>query len=109
MTNKLKALLDKADVVDRGTFTAFMFFPDGAYRGFFGRNGFQNIKVLARDTDKKWHILEGGDVFSIDFRGSVNIEISNDYRVPCLFFYRPIYIDNTLHLSTMNGIMKEGN
>lgn len=105
MTKALKEILENAPIVNEGTFRKLMFVSNGMYNGFWGKNGYDNMWVLGCDMDGNWVKLGGYiDVFSImGTKGSLHIDIDHKYEIPALWFSRPIHIDYSLEISSMDG------
>ena len=89
MRKALKELVDHVQIKRSGEFYAFMFLPNGKYKGFFGPNGYEYIRCLG-----KWYLITS-EIDAIHFfdAGYVNIEISELYGVPCLWTNYPIKIN----------------
>lgn len=105
MKKALKELLEKAPVKLVGDFRCFMVIPNGAYNGFWGRNGYDNIILLAlSDDDENWYrISEFADVFFVYDIRHFNVDIPNEYGVPRFWFDQPIHIDYSLPTSGVIG------
>lgn len=108
INEKLKDLIDNAEVVTKGTFKTLMFLSAGKYDGFWGENGYDNILILGYDMLKNtWVIISDyGDVFMIyklSDRINFNIDIPSEYGIPRIWFSRPVRIDNTLGVSSVVG------
>lgn len=110
MTDKLRKLIDNATFRPVGTFDKLMFVSNGTYDGFWGVNGYDHILVLGweRKTNTWYRISAYGDKFDIYKTGAgFNLDIPTEYGVPCIWFNRPIYIDNTLGVSSVVGELVE--
>lgn len=94
MRKALKELVDHVQIKRSGEFHAFMFLPNGKYKGFFGPNGYEYIRFLGLCTDGKWYLI-ATEIDAIHFfdAGYVNIEISELYGVPCLWANYPFKIN----------------
>ena len=114
MTDKLKELIDNAPFRPVGTFDKLMFVSTGKYDGFWGVNGYDNILILGwkRKTDQWYKVSDYGDKFDIyKTNTEFNLDIPTDYGVPCIWFSRPIFIDNRIGVSSVVGelVNKEQN
>lgn len=111
MTDKLRELIDNAPFRPVGTFDKLMFVSTGKYDGFWGVNGYDNILILGweRETDQWYKVSDYGDKFDIyKTNTGFNLDIPTEYGVPCIWFNRPIHIDNTLGVSNVVGeLVKE--
>jgi hypothetical protein len=107
MTRKLKELIENAPIKQIGWFGSFMFYPLGKYDGFFKENGYQRMMSFGfSEEDKKWYVIgDQADVFCILSQNinSFNLDISTEYKIPRIWFDKPIYIDNAFNLSTIMG------
>ena len=107
MTKKLKDLVENAPIKQIGWFDMFMFVPIGEYNGFSKKNGYQRmISFGFSKEDGKWFIIgDQSDVFCLLSQNikNFNLDIPNDYKIPRIWFDKPIYIDNCLNLSTIIG------
>lgn len=83
MKQALKELIEKADFCAEGIFNEFLIIPTHkAYNGFWGKNGYENMIVLARSFyEKSWHriSLDDCDVFDLLKVNSVGIDIPCEY------------------------------
>ena len=110
MIDKLKELIDNAPFRPVGTFDKLMFVSTGIYDGFWGVNGYDNILILGweRETGQWYKVSDYGDKFDIFKTGEgFNLDIPTDYGVPCIWFNKPIFIDNTLGVSNVVGELVE--
>lgn len=109
MNDKLKELIKKASCKPVGYFTSLMFISNGKYDGFWKENGYDNILILGYSDGEWYRVSEYGDVFNI-YRTlmNFNLDIPTEYGVPRIWFDEPIYIDNSLELSSVVGKFKEG-
>ena len=107
MTDALKALIDNAQIRTVGYFSKLMFVSNGIYDGFYGINGYDNILILGLSDGEWWKVSEYGEKFDIyqDVM-SLNIDIPTEYGVPCIWFHSPVFIDNSLGLSSVVGGFK---
>lgn len=94
MKKALKELIENAEVKRSGMFYAFLMIPNGIYKGFFGRNGYDNILFLGQSfVDRKWYkIADSVDAIHFFYPPSLNWEIDSKYGVPCCWAHIPIYI-----------------
>lgn len=97
MTDAFKELVKNAPVRQKGYFDRFMFASNGIYDGFWGKNGYDNIVVLARAVDDEtWYKLSCDvdvfQVFELD-HGLASVDIPTEYGVPSLFFDKPLRIN----------------
>lgn len=109
MRKALKKIIDTAEERSVGYFDSLMFVPNGIYNGFFGKNGYDNILILGYvRSEQKWFIVSRyDDVFSIyQLNGTFNLEINSAYGVPTIWFNKPVYIDDSMHLSSVIGELK---
>lgn len=108
MTDELRKLIDNATFRPVGTFDRLMFVSTGIYDGFWGINGYDNILILGGIGDTWYKVSDYGDKFDIYKTGAgFNLDIPTEYGVPCIWFNRPIYIDNTLGVSSVVGKLVE--
>ena len=112
MNDNLKELIDNVEIVEVGTFKAFMFLSAGKYEGFWGVNGYDNLLILGFDVDKdKWvQITDYGDVFMIyklSERIGFNVDIPSEYGIPRFWFSKPVHINNSLGVSSVVGELVE--
>lgn len=113
MKKALKELIENTEFKRKGKFSNFIIVSNGVYDGFWGKNGYNNILLLGFDAeDKKYYkITDSADVFSIfDFKEiySFSLEIPSEYGVPRIWFTKPVFIDNTVPISTVTGSFDEG-
>ena len=103
-TDKTKELIEKSQYKPEGWFTSLMFVSNGVYNGFWGKNGYDNILILGF-SDGKWYIVSKyGDVFNIyNSLMNFNLDIPTEYGVPRIWFDKPIYIDNSIDISSVVG------
>lgn len=103
MKKALKELIENAEEKRSGDFYAFIMIPNGAYDGFFGKNGYANILLLGQNIrDRKWYkIADKIDVISFTHPPTLNWEISLEYGVPCVWSYRTIHIEYNGYTSTI--------
>lgn len=82
MRKKLKELIENAEFCVEGVFNEFLIIPTHKkYNGFWGKNGFENIIVLARhfENEKYYRISqEQCDVFNLFRVSSVGIDVPDD-------------------------------
>lgn len=106
MTDQLKYLIENAPPREKGAYDKLMFVSNGIYDGFWGENGYDHILILGwvRKTNKWFKVSEYGDKFDI-FRADAwfNLDIPSEYGVPCIWFDRPVYINNELGVSNVVG------
>ena len=108
MTDKLRKLIDNATFRPVGTFDKLMFVSTGKYDGFYGINGYDNILILGGIGNTWYKVSDYGDKFDIYKTGAgFNLDIPTEYGVPCIWFNRPIHIDNTLSVSSVVGELVE--
>lgn len=110
MTEQLKELIENAPLKTVGVYDKLMFVSNGIYDGFWGANGYDHILVLGweRETNTWYRISAYGDKFDIYKTNSAfNLDIPTDYGVPCIWFNKPIYIDNSLGVSNVVGELVE--
>lgn len=95
MRKKLKEIIESAPQTKSGTFDEFLIVPSGEqYDGFWGRNGFNNIILLAkRREEATFNILTNySDVFVLLNIHSVNIDIPTELNCVRVFLDKPIKI-----------------
>lgn len=110
MKKALKELINNSDLLKgEKSFTRLMFIPNGIYKGFFGKNDYDNIIILGLEykTDD-WYRITGinqqCDVFCIyKCYMAFNLDIPTEYGIPSIWFDEPIKIKNDLQLSTIVG------
>lgn len=112
MTDKLKELIEKAPVKRKGTFKNFMIVSNGAYDGFFGKNGFDSIILLGFDVETKEYVkitdyADVFDIFNVGEHIGFNLDIPTEYGIPRIWFGKPVHIDNELNTSTVIGEVTE--
>lgn len=103
MTEELEKLIKTAPNISSGTFREFLIVPTNeAYGGFWGKNGYDNILILARlysKGDDTWYKLcAGADIFYVydtykQINCGFNLDIPTEYGVPRIWFNVPIEID----------------
>ena len=106
MTDALKELRENAPKRRTGTYDKLMFVSNGIYDGFWGVNGYDNILILGwvRETNEWYKVSEYGDKFDImRIESWFNLDIPSEYGVPCIWFDKPIYINNELGVSNVMG------
>lgn len=111
MRKALKKIIDTAEERSVGYFDSLMFVSNGIYNGLFGKNGYDNILILGYvRSEQKWFIISKyDDVFSIyQLNGTFKLEINSEYGVPTIWFNKPVYIDNSMHLSSVVGELRAG-
>ena len=108
MKTKLKELIDNAEPFATGKYNVFLLITSGeAYDGFFGKNGFDNIIILARndkydepwDEVEKWWRLDWGstDDFTLlvrDYTSRMAFDIPSE--LGCVRFH----IDDPITINT---------
>lgn len=107
MTEKLKEIVENATVKRKGTFNRFLVISNGEYNGFWGKNGFDALKLFGYDVkENEWFLIsDSADVFCM-FSENISyfsVDIPSDLGVPTFFTGTPIEVDNTLNLSSVNG------
>lgn len=114
MKKALKELIENAKPYDSNkSFNRIMFLSDGVYKGFWGKNGYNNILILAQELNSgEWYkITKDGqscDWFYIcSCNMSFNLDIPKEYGIPSIWFDSPIRIDNSLALSSIQGTIKD--
>lgn len=82
MRKKLKELIENAEFCVEGVFNEFLIIPTHkAYNGFWGKNGYENIIVLARNFDSKTYYRisqEQCDVLNLIYINNVSVDIPDD-------------------------------
>ena len=108
MTEELKILIENAPIKRVGYFDKLIFVSNGVYDGFYGINGYDSILIMGL-SDGQWCIVSDyGDKFDIyTDRMSFNLDIPTEYGVPCIWFDKPVYIDNSMMLSSVVGEFRE--
>jgi len=115
MKKALKELIENAPKKTVGTFDALMIISNGVYDGFYGKNGYNNILILGRvrvNEESTWYkVSEYGDKLDILSREIThcpfNLDIPTKYGVPVIWFDYPIYIDNSLEISSVLGEIRK--
>lgn len=110
MRKALKEIIDTAEERSVGYFDLLMFVSNGIYNGFWGKNGYDKILILGYvRSELKWFIISrDDDVFSIyQLNGTFNLDINSEYGVPTIWFNKPVYIDDSMHLSSVIGELRE--
>lgn len=106
MKKKLKELIENSPYRQVGDYDYLMTISNGIYKGFWGKNGYNNILVLGRDwkTLKWYKITDDVDVLRIENIGryGLNVEIPTEYGMPCMWFHTPIHIED-MKISTLSG------
>ena len=98
MTEKLKEIIEKAEVKESGIFNEFLIVPTGEkYDGFWGVNGFDKMILLAKKRDEsEWCILTTySDSFHLIYIHSVNFDIPSDLN--CL----RVLLDELIEINTV--------
>lgn len=98
MTEKLKEIIEKAEVKESGIFNEFLIVPTGEkYDGFWGVNGFDKMILLAKKRDEsEWCILTTySDSFHLIYTHSVNFDIPSDLN--CL----RVFLDELIEINTV--------
>ena len=118
MKAKLKELLEKAEQKSQGKYNEFLLIPTNKeYNGFWGKNGFNNLIVLGRNTcdgDKEWYRIsnEQCDVMNIiDNKHWCNIDVPSEYGCIHLFFDELFNLTppaSALMLYSENGLLFGG-
>ena len=109
MKKELKELVSNAPIVKAGLFTEFLFISNGKYNGFWGKNGYNNIIVLARENvkDGEWKKLcDSIDVFTIFGKTeseTMNFDIPSAYGVLRMWCSKPVKIDYQCPTSSLFG------
>lgn len=110
MKKALKELIENAKSYDSSKyFNRIMFLSNGVYNGFFGKNDYNNILILAQEWNSgEWYkITKDGqccDVFyTYKCNMSFNLDIPKEYGIPSIWFDNPIRINNSLALSSITG------
>ena len=110
MTKALKELIENAPTIERGRFSKFMIVSNGEYKGFWGKNGYNNIIVFGRlcGEDMQWYKLcEVADKFTVfdlvKANCTFNLDIPKKFGVPVIWFDRPIDIDYSIPTSDIFG------
>lgn len=113
MKKALKELIEGAEVRKVGYFDLLMFVSNGVYDGFWGKNGYDKILILGYDkNEEKWYkVSDNGDIFNIYRVGynSFDVEIDSRFGVPTIWFNKPVYIDNSMELSSVTGALRGRN
>lgn len=113
MRKILKELIANAPQKSKGKFISFMVVSNGEYDGFWGKNGYDNLLILAKDwKSNRWYKLaEYADKFTIfelfNKHVTFNMDIPKEYGVPRFWFDTPIEIDYSLHTSDCMGYARE--
>ena len=114
MKKALKELIENAPVKLKGDFYMFLIVSNGVYDGFWGKNGYNNIIILAKeqnDKTKTWYKLseyaDKFDIFPLFESGttirSFDLDIPKEYGVPRIWFDKAIRIDYTIQTSDVIG------
>lgn len=113
MTEQLNELIKTAPIKKKGDFQRLMFIPDGKYDGFWGKNGYENMIVFGQDaSDEKWYRITSRncrvDVFQTFFNSPAmshitSVDIPSEFKVPNLFFNKPIHINFEIEISAVIG------
>lgn len=97
MTEKLKDIIKNAKAKDKGEFQEFLIIPtDEIYDGFWGKNGFNEMIVLAGDLrENKWFKIScGSDAFrlqSLMYNG-IGFDVPSDLGCIRIFLDKPVSI-----------------
>lgn len=93
MKKALKELIENAEIKRVGEFHAFLTIPNGIYKGFWGKNGFDKILLLGQCSDGKWYkIADEIDAIHFFYPPALNWEISSKYGVTSFWARAPISI-----------------
>ena len=83
MRKILKELIDNAEFCEMGIFNEFLIIPTHkAYNGFWGKNGYENMIVLARKFDSETYYRisqEQCDVLNLLYINQVCVDIPDDF------------------------------
>lgn len=114
MKKALKELIENAKPYDGNKyFNRIMFLSNGVYDGFWGKNGYNNILILAQEWNSgEWYKITKDvqccDLFYIcKCNMSFNLGIPKEYGIPSIWFGNPIRIDNSLALSSITGTIMD--
>lgn len=110
MKKALKELIENSDTLKgEKLFTRIMFISNGVYKGFWGKNDYDNIMILALEyKTNKWYRITGNnqqcDAFYIyRCNMSFNLDIPTEYGIPSIWFNKPVKIKNDMQLSSIVG------
>ena len=111
MTDKLKELIATAPTIQNGVFQCFLIVSNGVYDGFWGKNGYNNIIILAQrpKSDFWYKLCEEADkftIFNITKNETFNLDIPSNYGVPRIWFHKPIKIDYSVPTADIFGYME---
>ena len=111
MTKKLKELIANVPTIQNGVFQCFLIVSNGVYDGFWGKNGYNNIIILAQKpkSDFWYKLCENADkftIFDITEKQTFNLDIPSDYGVPRIWFHKPIKIDYSVPTADIFGYME---
>jgi len=111
MIKHLKELIDNAEFCVEGIFNEFLIIPTHEkYNGFWGKNGYENMIVLARHFESDtWYRIsqEQCDVFNIIGVRSVGIDIPDD--VGCIRISSNEAIEISYPASAILGYKEQSN
>lgn len=115
MKKALKELIENSpELKGERLFTKLMFISNGVYKGFWGKNDYNNIIILGLEYESNdWYRITGinqqCDVFFIyKCTMSFNLDIPKQYGIPSMWFDKPVKIKNDLQLSGVTGEIEGG-
>ena len=110
MKKALKELIENSDILKgEKLFNRLMFVSNGIYKGFFGKNDYNNMIILGLEYKSgDWYRITGinqqCDVFDIyNCNMSFHLDIPEIYGIPSIWFDKPVIINNELQLSSIVG------
>ena len=110
MKKALKELIENSEQLKgEKFFNRIMFISNGIYNGFWGKNDYDNLLILAQeDKTNKWYRITGKnqqiDVFFIcKCSMGFNLDIPTKYGIPSIWFNKPVKIQNDFQLSQIIG------
>ena len=105
MNKALKELYDRAEERIAGRYDEFLIISDNkAYDGFFGKNGYNSMTLLGFDkSTKTWYKISSrvADVIDSYEPMTWSIDIPTEYNCVRIFFRKPVYIHDTIPLSSV--------
>ena len=105
MTKKLKGILEKAKFKDKGEFSEFLIIPTNEiYDGFWGKNGFNKIIILARDhKENEWvELSKCSDVVCLMKNCGANFDVPSDLECIRMFLDKPAFVYGGLSTITID-------
>lgn len=105
MTRKLKGILENAKAKTKGEFSEFLIIPSKeAYDGFWGKNGYNKIIVLARDhKENEWVKVSGcSDVLCLMKNCGANFDVPSDLKCLRMSLNKPSFVYGGLSTITID-------